>query len=202
MWCPSVSNIQCQSPSAIKWTCESKPPGHPIPNKSCSKMAVPSAFTLHYSDLNIPRYLVFVNASQGTISYTDRLCLQTKPARKELTISHALYRASSKQGRVLLSSTRVKRLAKVTLANEGSPMAKLQRLESNSQFSSCFLLITKFTGRFSSITILHEKGSYRLTLTAFRIRNSIKNKELSIVQWVPRKCDIADVSIEKKSFLM
>jgi len=55
-----------------------------------------------------------------------------------------------------------------------------------------FILTVDSNGLYSTVTTLHQGLDYRLRPTVFRMRDSYKTGEISVMQWIAGKQNLSD----------
>lgn len=157
------------------------------------KALSPSATLLRPSSLTDPSYLALSDASQGSSSYgqTGYISGLYLPAGGS-HVFHVLDWHSSKQSRVAFSSIGAEILAAATSTDRGALMAERHQVLYGSSQPLPFILTVDSNGLYSTITTLHEGHDYRLRPTVSRIRDSYENGEISVMQWIPGKFNLAD----------
>lgn len=138
-------------------------------------------------------YLAFSDASTGKSSYgqTGYLSGMYLPAGGK-SVYHVIDWHSGKQTRVSFSSIGAEILAAATSADRGALMAECLQSIHGEEEKVPFVLTVDSNGLYSTITTLHEGSDYRLRPTVARIRDSYENGEISTVQWIPGKKNVAD----------
>lgn len=83
-------------------------------------------------------------------------------------------------------------LAAATSTDRGALMAECLQVVNGSTFPLPFVLTINSHGLYSTVTTLHEGTDYRLRPTVARMRDSFESGEISVMQWIPGRLNLAD----------
>jgi len=164
------------------------------------KALIPSIIFRATTRQTDPSYLCFSDASTGSSSYgqTGYISGIYLPAGGE-SVYHALDWVSCKQSRVSFSSIGAEILAAATSTDRGSLMAERLQVLYNTAEPLPFVLTVDSHGLYSTVTILHEGSDYRLRPTVARMRDSFEIREISVMQWIPGKQNLADALTKRNT---
>ena len=99
---------------------------------------------------------------------------------------------SSKQGRVSFSSVGAEIIAAAQSTDRSALIPEcIQNLFSADHPLPLVLTVDSY-GLYSTITTLHEGRDYRLRPSVPRLRDSFDSGEISVMQWVPGRNNLAD----------
>ena len=162
--------------------------------------------TLCYStlpDADPPSYLAFSDASQGNRIYgqTGYLSGIHFSCHGTHSVYHVLDCYSGKQVRVSFSSIGAEILAAAESADRGSLMASCIQDVFKADSQLPLVLTFDSLGLYSTITSLLEGRDYRLRPVVARLRDSFENKDISGMQRIQGKSNLADVLTKRNVVL-
>ena len=131
--------------------------------------------------------------SYGQTGYLSGMHLSAGGER----IYHLVDWHSAKKSRVSFSSIGAEILAAAYSADRGSLMSNCIAKLYGSSAKLPFILSVDSHGLYSTIKTLHEGKDYRLRPTMARLRDSFEVGEIAVVQWIPRKLNLADASTKR-----
>ena len=148
-------------------------------------------------------YLSYSDASHGRTSYGQTGYVGGVHFRPNDSSStyHVIDWHSAKQSRVSFSSIGAEILAAAESADRAAlHYQSLQRLFMSSIRLPLTLLVDS-AGLYSTISTLHECRDYRLRPTVARLRDSFESGEITMLQWVPGNCNLADALTKRNSVM-
>lgn len=158
------------------------------------ELKYPAPISSLCSNGTISNYMLsFLDTNTGTSSYrqTGYITRLFFPDEKMCTI-HVWDWHSGKQSRVVFSSSGAKILSATKSADRSLHLSEsVARIVAKDSLFSILLTVHSY-GLYSTITILHEGRDYRLRPTVCRLRDLFKTVELSPIQWVAGKRNLAD----------
>lgn len=149
-----------------------------------------------------PTYLAFSDASQGKSSYGQTGFISGIHFTSESgPIFHPLDWLSAKQHRVSFSSIGAEIIAAATSADRSALMSQsISEVLGNARKLPLVLTVDSH-GLYSTITTLHEGADYRLRPVIARLRDSFECGEISTMQWIPGKHNVADALTKRNTWM-
>ncbi len=120
---------------------------------------------------------------------------------KQILIYHVIDCHSSKQSRTSFSSIGPEILDAATSSDRFGLMVQGLQAVTNSPTPLPLIFTVDSLGCHATISTVHDGNDYRLRPTVTRLRDSFEAGEISVLQWVPGKHNIAD-ELRKKNAMM